>query len=51
MEKNKNHEYIKPIYFPELNRTESLRQDLRFHYGDNWLENDITVSATTRLCE
>jgi len=23
MEKNKDHDYIKPIYFPKLNRTES----------------------------
>ena len=46
MEKNKDHDYIKPIYFPELNRTESLRQDLEFHYGDNWLENTPPSAAT-----
>jgi heme oxygenase len=46
MEENKNHDYIKPIYFPDLNRTESLREDLRFHYGENWLENTELSPAT-----
>ena len=46
MEQNKEHEYIKPIYFPELNRTESLKEDLIFHYGEDWLEN-ITLSKAT----
>ena len=46
MEKNKEHEYIKPIYFPELNRTESLKEDLIFHYGEDWLEN-VTLSKAT----
>lgn len=46
MEENKEHDYIKPIYFSELNRTESLKEDLIFHYGENWLEN-ITLSKAT----
>ena len=46
MEENKNHEYIKPIYFPELNRTDSLKKDLNFHYGVNWLENTKPSPAT-----
>jgi len=46
MEKNKEHEYIKPIYFPELNRTDSLKEDLIFHYGEDWLEN-VTLSKAT----
>jgi heme oxygenase len=46
MEENKDHEYIKPIYFPELNRTESLKEDLNFHYGENWLDNTPPSSAT-----
>jgi heme oxygenase len=46
MEENKDHEYIKPIYFPELNRTESLKEDLNFHYGENWLDNTTPSSAT-----
>ena len=47
MEKNKDHAYIKPIYFPQLNRTESLKKDLDFHYGDNWLEG-MTLSPATK---
>ena len=46
MEENKNHEYIKPIYFPELNRTQSLKEDLNFHYGENWLDNTKLSAAT-----
>lgn len=46
MEDNKEHEYIKPIYFPELNRTESLKKDLDFHYGEGWLEN-VNLSPAT----
>lgn len=46
MEENKEHDYIKPIYFPELNRTESLKEDLIFHYGENWLENTTLSKAT-----
>lgn len=36
IEKNKNHPAIKPIYFPELNRKQSLSNDLAFYYGKNW---------------
>jgi len=46
MEENKDHDYIKPIYFPDLNRTESLKEDLQFHYGENWLENTKLSPAT-----
>ena len=46
MEENKDHKYIKPIYFPELNRTESLKEDLEFHYGEGWLENTKLSPAT-----
>jgi len=46
MEENKEHEYIKPIYFPELNRTQSLKEDLDFHYGERWLESTKISPAT-----
>ena len=46
MEKNKDNEFIKPIYFPELNRTESLKEDLRFYYGDDWIKNLQPSEAT-----
>jgi heme oxygenase len=46
MEKNKDNEFIKPIYFPELNRTESLKEDLSFYYGDDWVQNLQPSEAT-----
>ncbi len=38
MAKLKNHPVISKIYFPELNRKESLERDLYFYYGANWRE-------------
>lgn len=58
MEKNKDNEFIKPIYFPELNRTESLKEDLTFYYGDDWIDNlqpseatQIYINRITQLSE
>ena len=48
MEQNKENEFIKPIYFPELNRTESLKKDLAFYYGDDWVTN-LHPSEATKL--
>jgi heme oxygenase len=48
MEKNKEHEFIKPLYFPELNRTASLKKDLSFYYGEDWL-NTLQPSEATNL--
>ncbi|AFY72583.1 heme oxygenase [Synechococcus sp. PCC 7502] len=30
------HPIVGKLYFPELNRQQSLEQDLTFYYGDNW---------------
>ncbi len=38
MEKLKDHPVVSKIYFPELNRKQSLEQDLYFYYGANWRE-------------
>ncbi len=38
MEKHKNHPVLSQIYFPELNRKESLEKDLNFYWGANWRE-------------
>ncbi len=38
MENLKEHPVVSKIYFPELNRKESLEQDLHFYYGANWRE-------------
>nr|YP_009392499.1 Heme oxygenase [Caloglossa monosticha]ARW61061.1 Heme oxygenase [Caloglossa monosticha] len=48
IEKNKDHEAIKSIYFPELFRQSSLAQDLNYYYGVNW-SNQITPSSATKL--
>ena len=47
MEKNKNNPFIQPIYFTELNRRQSLEQDLSFYYGPNW-EAVIVISEATQ---
>lgn len=36
MERHRNHPIVSQIYFPELNRKNSLEQDLAFYYGSNW---------------
>jgi heme oxygenase (biliverdin-producing, ferredoxin) len=38
MERLKDHPVISKVYFPELNRQESLEKDLYFYYGSNWRE-------------
>lgn len=47
MEENKTHDCIKPIFFEELNRTESLEKDLEFYYGKDWSAK-ISPSAATQ---
>jgi heme oxygenase len=46
MEKNKTHECIKPIFYTELNRRESLEKDLNFYYGEDWKDNIFISPAT-----
>ncbi len=36
MAKLKNHPVVGPIVFDELNRKQSLAQDLTYYYGENW---------------
>nr|QUE29298.1 PbsA [Erythrotrichia welwitschii] len=48
MLKNKNHSAIKPIYFSELNRKQSLEEDLEFYYGKNWIK-EIEASPATEI--
>nr|BDA99017.1 heme oxygenase [Rhodomonas sp. NIES-2332] len=47
MEKNREHECIKPIFYQELNRRESLEQDLSFYYGKDWKEKVAPSAATS----
>ena len=37
MERLKDDEFLNPIYFKELNRLNSLKMDLRYYYGPNWM--------------
>lgn len=48
IEANKDHPFIKPIYFPELNRRASLEKDLLFYYGNNW-KDEIFLSDATKV--
>nr|YP_009402718.1 heme oxygenase [Compsopogon caeruleus]ARX96071.1 heme oxygenase [Compsopogon caeruleus] len=47
MKKNKDHPAIKPIYFPALERKQSLEKDLSFYYSYNWKEEIQPSLATT----
>jgi heme oxygenase (biliverdin-producing, ferredoxin) len=38
MEKHRQHPVLSKIYFPELNRKQSLEKDLYYFYGPNWRE-------------
>jgi len=44
MERHQEHPILSRIYFPELNRKESLEQDLHYYYGNNW-KNEIELSS------
>nr|YP_009510866.1 heme oxygenase [Gracilaria gracilis]AXI96539.1 heme oxygenase [Gracilaria gracilis] len=48
IEKNKTHFAVQSIYFPELNRTSSLKQDLEYYYGSNWA-GQICISSATKI--
>lgn len=43
MAKHQNHPILSKIYFPELNRKQSLEEDLSYYYGSNWRE-EVAVS-------
>lgn len=38
MERHRNHPILSKLYFPELNRKQSLEKDLYYYYGSNWRE-------------
>jgi heme oxygenase (biliverdin-producing, ferredoxin) len=43
----KDHPVMGKMYFPELDRKESLEQDLAFYYGPNW-RSEVKPSAATQ---
>ncbi len=45
MARHKNHPLVSKIYFPELNRKDSLEQDLRFYYGNSWRDQVVASTA------
>ncbi|MEM7756708.1 MAG: heme oxygenase (biliverdin-producing) [Cyanobacteria bacterium P01_A01_bin.40] len=45
MERLKDHPVVSKVYFPELNRKQSLEQDLHFYYGANWREEAKNTKA------
>lgn len=46
MERHRNHPILSQVYFPELNRKQSLEKDLYFYYGSNWREEVEPSEAT-----
>ena len=42
---HRNHPVVASIYFPELNRKDSLEKDLAFYYGEDW-PDQIEASRT-----
>ena len=44
MDKLRDHPIVSQIYYPELNRKQSLEQDLQFYYGPNW-RLEVKISA------
>jgi heme oxygenase len=38
MEKHRNHPVVGKIYYPQLNRKQTLEQDLTYYFGFNWRE-------------
>ena len=44
MDKLREHPIVSHIYYPELNRKQSLEQDLQFYYGPNW-RLEVKISA------
>jgi heme oxygenase (biliverdin-producing, ferredoxin) len=44
MDRHKNHPLVSQIYFPELNRKDSLEQDLHYYFGKQW-RDQVAPSA------
>ncbi|MGI0488023.1 heme oxygenase (biliverdin-producing) [Pantanalinema rosaneae CENA516] len=45
LRRHQNDPVVGAMYFPELNRTANLEQDLAFYYGDNWREQITALPA------
>ncbi|WP_448564905.1 biliverdin-producing heme oxygenase [Trichothermofontia sp.] len=47
MEHHSQHPIVSKIYFPQLNRKQSLEQDLHYYFGANWRE-EVAPSAAAQ---
>ncbi|NJL83456.1 MAG: heme oxygenase (biliverdin-producing) [Chloroflexaceae bacterium] len=47
MERLSQHPVVASLYFPQLNRKQSLEQDLHFYYGPNWRQEIVLSPAGT----
>jgi heme oxygenase (biliverdin-producing, ferredoxin) len=47
MAKHQNHPVLSRVFFPELDRKQSLEQDLAFYFGSNW-KDQVAPSAATQ---
>ncbi|MDJ0556840.1 MAG: heme oxygenase (biliverdin-producing) [Microcoleaceae cyanobacterium MO_207.B10] len=45
MQRHREHPIVSKIYFPELNRKQSLEKDLQFYYGAGWREQVAPSTA------
>ncbi len=45
LQRFQNHPVVGPIYFPELNRTANIEQDLAYYYGDDWRDQITPLAA------
>ncbi len=46
LHKHRNHPLLSKVYFPELNRKDSLEKDLTYYFGINWRDQVAPSSAT-----
>jgi heme oxygenase (biliverdin-producing, ferredoxin) len=46
MRRHKDHPILSKIYFPELERKETLEQDLAYYFGKNWRDQVAPSEAT-----
>lgn len=46
MRRHKDHPILSKIYFPELERRETLEQDLAYYFGKNWRDQVAPSEAT-----
>lgn len=47
MRRHKDHPILSQVYFPELERKETLEQDLAYYFGKNW-RDQVAPSAATQ---